>query len=124
MGIDRALVLLFNQILKEVDAAIVLSSSWRNHPDTLQGVFDAGIDRFEERFLGKTSNFSGSDYYTDRGAEILTWLMENQWRGRYVVLDDADEEAMGEVEDHVIRTHRDIGLTREHVQQVVEFFKK
>ena len=84
--LDSVLVDRLKYIMKMTGCAIVVSSTWRNDPDGMKALHDAGI-----KTISMTPRLPGG-YSADeciRGKEVLTWLMERNWEiTRYAILDD------------------------------------
>ncbi len=114
-----------NRIIKETNAKIVVSSTWR----LFKGAYALVIGKMgikEGTIIGKTKDYlpiikSGG---TCRGDEIQDWLdnigcdIEN-----FVILDDDDD--MGELLPYLIQTDFDgRGLTKEIADKVILFLNK
>jgi hypothetical protein len=79
---DPACVAVLNRLVKETGAKIVISSTWRHFDplDELRGKFtEAG---FEGEIIGVTPMI------INRGDEILKWIRDNNYTGRFIVIDD------------------------------------
>jgi len=81
--VDYKLLSRFDRVLKDTDAAVVLSSTWRYDP--------AG------RFSAEHHGISFIDVTPDmperpRREEILAWLSKKPEVTRYLVLDDEDDD--------------------------------
>ena len=55
-----------------------------------------------------------------RGHEINQWIVENNYSGKYVVLDDGDRQFLPD--QHLVKTDYSVGLTEEDIQEVRVFF--
>lgn len=80
LGIDPELAFKVGKIILDTDCKVVLSSSWRNHPD--------GVDEVKARvypeIYGVTPNIKGGF----RGSEVRAWLDEHPEVTEYAILDD------------------------------------
>lgn len=121
-------------LVKDTDAKVVLSSSWRCIPQALKMVMDTlakhnvflysiteegiAFDRLKNTpwedvelclkfYQGKGKNF-------DRGAEIAAWLMDNATADEpisFVILDDEAEDIRNYFPNNFVRTLFSKGLT-------------
>lgn len=116
-------------LLKTITAAtcceIVLSSSWRlydEHLDALRAGFESHL---VPHWIGQTPDLG----FVRREAEILAWLRDYPDPATVVILDD-DHEA--QIATPLERFHRCLfvptdfahGLTLEHTEAILEFFKE
>lgn len=77
--IDKYMAFMVGKIKLDTDCEVVLSSSWRNHPDGVAAV-EKAIVPVEDI----TPNIGGF-----RGMEVNMWLVKHgQDVGRYAILDD------------------------------------
>lgn len=114
---DPECVKRLNRIIKETNAGIVISSSWKLLPSSVYMTFkDEGI---EGNIIGMTPNFLFDDWREDktRGAEIEQWLLENPCNN-YIILDDG--ELFKEYQKkHWIQTDYRIGLSDEDAENAI-----
>ena len=104
--IDNYMCFLVGKIQLDTDCAIVVSSSWRHHPE--------GMAKFREKFnnvIDKTPT-SGLANYEDkpRGHEIQAWLDKHPEVTKYAILDD-DSDMLPEQLPNFFQTTFDDGLT-------------
>jgi trehalose-6-phosphatase len=119
--IDPKAIELLNSLIRETDACIVISSSWRttNTLDWLQTMMsNAGLE-FPERIIGLTTNLSnktdcGLWIAKTRGKEIALWL-EQVYVDSFVIFDDNDD--MEPVKDNLVQTTFEKGLLQEHIDK-------
>lgn len=121
-------VQLLKYIIQKTDAKIVLSSSWRYggidkysliynnliKSDPKGVVFEALIDRTP--MPGFCDPPMPANHV--RGHEIQRWIEDNNYQGKYVIIDDDND--MGPVQEHLIQTNTDFGLLRSHVDKVIK----
>jgi hypothetical protein len=116
IGMSEDKVLLFNRILEETGAYVVLSSTWRHDKDWLETMFRNGLNI--DRFIGRTKDLGGM-----RGFEINEWLsryQENHYIENFVILDDDSDMLPGQ---KLFRTTWEHGLTEDIANQIIEYFK-
>ena len=116
IGIDPHMVLLVHRILEATDAKVVISSTWRNEPESLKLVIEA-MKPFE--VIGSTPNLRN---ITNRGEEVNAWLDEHKDLGikQYAILDDNN---WFHPNQPFFKTTWEHGLTQEVVDDVIEHFK-
>lgn len=121
-AIDPECAKRLNRIIKETNAGIVISSSWKLSPSLVYAEFkDAGI---KGNIIGMTPNFIFDSWRKDksRGAEIELWLSENPC-DNYIILDDG--ELFKEYQkQQLIQTDYRIGLTDRDVDYAIELLNK
>lgn len=115
---------LLNKFIADVDAEVVISSSWRigHSVDFIRGALAArGLFR-HEAVIDKTEHIhwkSESGIITGtatRADEIREWLSRNP-RESFVIFDDAWD---AEIEGHYVRTNMEEGLTYEHLNRALD----
>lgn len=86
---------------------IVVSSSWRTHPNYKECLINGGL-RDGICILGRTPFLHGSD----RGAEIKKWLEDHNRVENYIILDD---DVFGDFpklhHHHVVQCETSVGIT-------------
>lgn len=115
---------IFNRIIIETKADIVISSSWRHSRG------DLVIDVLKEAgVLGKIVGFTPS-LRCVRGQEILQWIEDfwqkfddnNNYRPldftKYVILDD-DSDMLLWQKDNFVQTNNEVGITEEDVEKAI-----
>lgn len=109
-----------NQVVARTGCKVVVSSTWRhsNSLDELRDIlYKAG---FEGEVIGMTPmnlpcHFSQC---ISRGAEIQTWLDENNINDAVIAIVD-DCEFMDHLEPRLVKTDDRVGLMPEHVDELV-----
>ncbi len=108
---------------------IVLSSSWRILDDwkvTLQTAF---AEHDIPLWISETPSIRKEDFsITPRSEEIIQWLENNCEEAVVIVLDDESDANIKNhnlpgVKDKFIHTSMNNGLTVDHVNEAIEFFK-
>jgi hypothetical protein len=114
LGIDEIYLERFKRILEATGAKVVLSSTWRLHPDTRAEVRNAGID-----FIDCTPSIpkSGGAESMERGEEVLDWLIRNPGVTDYAILDDDSDFMKWQ---HLFKTSWQHGLTEEVAEAVIK----
>lgn len=113
--IDREAVARLERIVQATGAEIVLSTSWRGHPDLPRWLVERGCSA---EVVGMTPVLRG-----DRGREIAAWLRRNRFRrnpalaGPFAILDDGDD--VGALAPWLVRTTPELGLQDGHVDRAI-----
>jgi hypothetical protein len=114
-GIERGKVERLHKIFRETDAKLVLSSTWRLHPEMHPYMWKMLGKFIKSRYIGKTPI---TDQYTYRGKEIYEWIKLNLDEDgnqikKFIMIDDDTSVNDYFKPDNIIQTgHRD-GLTDE-----------
>lgn len=107
------------RIAAETGCSLVISSTWREEGQRqlLPGAFrDNGLEDLVARIIGTTPILDLADNPT-REDEIDCWLFENEYCGRFAILDD---EAMeGELASRLVQTDPETGLTEKECEAVI-----
>lgn len=106
-------VKILNKLIKETNASVVISSTWRigHSLHWLQTMLEKVGFEYPERIIGATiSNSKGQ-----RGDEIDMWLRQLHIDA-FVILDDDDD--MSVVQDKLVQTSFNTGLLEEHIEMV------
>ena len=110
---------LFQTLVKQTDANIVLSSSWRESfadmesLDSVARNFLSAFEKYRLSFYDMTPLLSGH-----RDEEIRQWLSEHTEIDTFVILDD-ENYGWKELEAHWVKTSYNTGLTDKDVQEAV-----
>lgn len=99
--VDNYMVFLVGKIQLDTDCAIVISSSWRHHPE--------GMRLMREKFLNVIDKTPSLGV---RGDEIQAWLDAHPDVTTYAILDD-DSDMTDEQLPNFFQTTFDDGLTEE-----------
>ena len=108
--LDRYMAFLVGRIVLETDCKVVLSSSWRHHPEGF-----AVVEKHIVPILDKTPELSLT---TIRGKEIQDWLDRHPEVTRYAILDD-DYDMLPNQKDNFFPTSWGTGLTDEIANKVI-----
>lgn len=116
---------LLKQIVAGSCCEIVLSSTWRLYDDHLRTLEAAFEQHLIPRWLDVTPDLG----YSHRGDEILSWLVGHADRARIVIVDDDKDAAIPHAPERFterlfVKTEFDTGLTFDHAEAIVEFFRR
>lgn len=107
--LDRYSAFLVGKIEMLTGAKVVLSSSWRKHPDGVAIVEKHIVPIFDK--TGSEGNI--------RGDEIQAWLDRHPEVTKYAILDD-DSDMLESQMSNFFKTSWEAGLTDEIAQKVIE----
>lgn len=110
MGIDPYRALLIGRIVEATGCEIVISSSWRYHPESLEVVKKRVMP-----FIDVTPMNRG---LSSRGMEIKQWLDAHPDVTRYAILDDATDMLL-EQSRNFFQCYWNDGLTDEISKRVI-----
>ena len=124
-------LLLLKQIIDATGCSLVISSSWRC--DDLQTTIDdllhnADLKKYNggivfpycDRIVGVTKRIHSAN--AGRGKEIAKWIKDNNYTGKYVILDDMDE-MLEEQKPYFVMTDLWEGLTETDVEKAIKIFQ-
>jgi hypothetical protein len=115
--IEPELAARLSQLVRTIDAAIVLSSDWRRgreHAQLADELRSAGIDG---NLLGVTPVLGG-----DRWREIQAWMADNDVQAESVAIID-DGYDMGSLAGRFVRVSPLVGLDEDAARAVVGLFR-
>ena len=122
--IDESRAEMLAELARRTGAAVVLSTSWRDHWERDVGAIDetgrkvfSVLERLGVRILDKTPRISGAL----RSQEIRAHLREHPEIDRFVILDD-DPYDWGELSDCLVQTSytRGRGFEAHHLQRALD----
>lgn len=118
--INDEMCFMVGKIQLDTGCAIVVSSSWRHHPD--------GMKTIREKFndvIDKTPYLNHLVNYEDkpRGHEIQAWLDKHPEVTRYAILDD-DSDMLDEQKPAFFQTTFQHGLTKEIAKKVTDYLNE
>lgn len=113
--IDSYCAFLVGRIQLQTSCEVVLSSSWRHHPEGVQNVSERVV-----QLLDKTPTTHLYKYEDKpRGHEIKMWLDKHPEVEKYAILDD-DSDMLDEQLPSFFQTSFKEGLTDEIAEKVIE----
>lgn len=119
--LDPVCIGLLARLCKETDAKIVVSSTWRlgrTVPQLQYTLDQLGAWELSNRFIGRTSD----DHNGHRGRQIKQWIDENQFTGRYMIVDD-DSDMLPEQMPFFVKTSFEDGFRAAHYKQAMVILK-
>lgn len=125
--IDPFMALLIARIVEATDCKIVLSSSWRHHPEGVKKVerrvwrvMDITPTILSTREEREECTKKGLSWATlcERGREIQAWLESHPEVERYAILDD-DSDMLEEQLPNFFKTSWQQGITEEIADNVI-----
>lgn len=121
----RGKLALLELIIKQTDAKIVITSTWREHLklNEIYDIFVAqGFRLPRTTIIGKTEDSVkrlSSDHTYSRCAEITKWLDGRDNIESYVILDDISPHMFHKHEDNLVTTSEYDGLNKLHTTQAM-----
>ncbi|AOG03238.1 HAD domain-containing protein [Bosea sp. RAC05] len=115
-SMDPAKVAMLDELVVEVGASIVVSSTWRSSHD-MPGILLAqwpGIPLHQDWRTGHWADIAPDATNAFRGIEIADWLARHPEVSTYVVLDDETGFLPDQVAN-VVMTETDRGLEHQHI---------
>lgn len=99
--------------------SIVITSTWRHYMSPRQ--FEEGLGIPRGSVIGMTKSLIDG-----RGKEIIQWRKEFDYHGPFAIIDDDtfDIVCCKSLIGHVVKTETSMGLTTEHIPQIVEALSK
>jgi alpha-amylase/alpha-mannosidase (GH57 family) len=121
--IDNILVALVARIVRETEAKIVLSSTWRVQEKdkniVIQALSQHGLELFDCTPVIERSGGWTEGGWVRRNEEIQAWLNNNQAQ-KFAILDDFDDAC---IEGSFFQTDENIGLTVPITEKIIEHLK-
>lgn len=114
-ALDPHKIILLSHLCTRTKAKIVLTSTWRDNLDARQY-----LKRYGVPIIGATP------HGRDRGQEIHRWILDKQFKGDYVILDDECSELNSTQMKHLvcIREGDSVGLKWKHILFAEALFRK
>lgn len=119
-GIFPRKVKMLNQITDATEAVIVVSSAWRYmvHGGAMT------LGGFKYMFLthgvrGNVIDITPSDEDIPTRPEQITYWLQNNNVGRYIIIDDIDFGFELTHPGRFVKTHPKVGLTKRHIEKAI-----
>lgn len=106
---EPELVKILNRIIEETEAKVILSSSWR----TMRDAYNVIVNDMKIHISDETPKT-----FKTRGHEIQTWLDNNPFVDKFVILDDAAD--MDHLKSYLLQTDGEFGLTDEIADKAIK----
>ena len=106
--LDPLPIYLLLKLIRKTSSRIVMSSAWRNGKKTYfwRLFYDMGFRFKLSDFIGETPDLHDKK----RGYEIQKWIQDNNYTGKYIILDDDNDFLKGQLE-FLIRTNHKYGFS-------------
>lgn len=122
LGICPDMMARLLRILRETGCKVVLSSTWRKHPEHIEHLRENWGTLGNDRLAGMTpvlDEQSGACLWTakSRWTEIAAWLAQNPEVKHFVILDDDGD--MAHLLPHLVQTDNFEGLTDRITEDVI-----
>ncbi len=118
--VDAYMAFLVGKIELETGCKVVLSSTWRHHPPS--------VDELNKRIVpihdmtGNSWYDRENDHHSTRGEEIKKWLDAHPEVEKYAILDDDNDMLPGQL-PNFFKTSWKEGLTEEIALKIIEHLK-
>lgn len=112
--IDQYMAFLVGRIQLQTGCEVVLSSSWRYHPEGVENVSKRVV-----KLLDKTT--TSHDCGPLRGDQVNEWLSRHPEVEKYAILDDDNDFHK---DQPLFKTTFEFGLTDEIANEVIEYLNK
>jgi hypothetical protein len=131
---DRTCVTRLNRIVRETDAKVVISSSWRKLMDIAEITKVLVSFGFEGEVISETPDLINDPYWLAKhrwaqdgyggheGHEIWEWIATHEGVTHFVILDDCSD--MAHVEPFHVHTDFEIGLDDPDVERALHLMAK
>ena len=124
MGIAGARVKRLAKIVEATQAKIVLVSSWKKHYERQDQVGKYLGNKLRKENLAIYDTTLRYEHWSNRGEQILNWLVDHQDTKNWIVLDDEIFDDYDEtVMRHLVKTSWETGLTDELTDKAIEMLK-
>ncbi len=120
--IDTVPLALLKYLVDQTGANIVISSTWRMGQDPLWFrllFYRKGIEFKNDTIIGKTPVIPGKV----RGDEIKSWIDENEFTGKYIIIDD-DSDMLPEQKPFFVQTTHKLGFTWDEYEKSLALLGK
>lgn len=88
LGIDPELAFIVGKIIIHTDCKLVISSSWRNHPDSIETIKQQVYPDIYGTTPNLRSTYDDNGRDVTRGSEVAKYLLEHPEITKYAILDD------------------------------------
>lgn len=105
-----------NKLCLENNFKIVVTSSWKSHPQYVQFLHDAGLDQKVEIIGCTETSFKSREY------EIKQFLADHPGIDKYLIIDDADFSP--EMTSHLVQTAFRLGFNKLKYQEAIDKINK
>lgn len=113
---DETKVELLREAVEKTNCKIVLSSSWRMGNTAQQ--FQFLLEQKSEGFPKCVIDTTVQEMLPIRGDEINKWIKDNNFKGKYCVIDD--EEKTYDYQPRIVTSYAE-GMTKADVTRIIKF---
>ena len=117
-GVDAEKIVILKRIIDITGAMIVLSSSWRNHPESCEYLYKELGEELTSKIIDHTPYFR----QMQRADEIESWLSKHLDVTKFVVLDDCDDD-LERFGRSFVETKMSYGLTEELAAKCIDLLQ-
>jgi len=113
LGIDPQMAFTVGKIILDTGCVLVISSSWRNHPEGMKQIKSAVYPDI----YGKTPNIPDKS----RGDEVKAYIKEHPEITKYAILDDESDFYK---DQPLFKTEWKKGITKQIAKKVTEYLNE
>lgn len=120
-SLDADKLYLLQGIIQATGAQVVISSTWRHHPQKMAQLRPE-LEKRGIAIAGQTPDAAYRDptekfwIASTRASEILAWMGQHPEVTRFVIVDDAP---FTQLKGWLVQTKSDVGLTPEIAQEII-----
>lgn len=116
----------FEKLVEELDATIVMSSTWRKFPDHMEHLLSRSSIGKRLHSDWRTESFPArlGDKRSGRGEEIAAWLERHPEETNWAIVDDDSWDILKDQLDRFVKTSWDSGLTEEKAAELREILTR
>ena len=116
IGLDANMVKRLKTIIRRTSASIVMSSTWRKHPECMEYLRKELGKRVSAKIIGQTPVLA----WKARHEEIDAWMASHPEVDTFIVIDDLDGEGLEKYGDRFVHTYWISGLTEELMEKCIK----
>lgn len=122
--VEPYMAFLVGKIQLDTDCKVVLSSSWRHHPDSVKYINDRIVPLFDiTGSEGNDPNLPPGAENCLRGREIKAWLDNHPEVTKYAILDD-ENDMLPEQQENFFKTSWQTGITEDIAKNITNHLNK
>jgi len=116
IGLDADMIKRLKSIIKRTGASIVMSSTWRKHPECMEYLKKELGKKVSDKIIGYTPVLQ----WEPRWKEIDAWMARHPEVSSFIVLDDLEFEGLEKYGERFVLTHWISGLTDELTEKCIK----
>lgn len=118
--VDPHMAFMVGKIHLDTDCKVVLSSSWRHHPESVKLINERLVPLFDKTgHEGLDPTRPPGIENCQRGREIKAWLDKHPEVTKYAILDD-ENDMLPEQQSNFFKTSWSTGITEEIMNDVIK----